>query len=107
MSRPLSENRQTSAVAMPLPGRCRSTGFPVSEHELFVVEKFPSAARFKSTSLPGTDTPAVVGSTTTMSFAIAEGTLPVSRMLSSELFGGATTSETAFDLALFGFRTCT
>src|SRR5216683_905446 len=53
-----------------LAGRSNVTGFPASEHELFVVENAPSAATFKSRSLPGTETPAVVGSTTTMSFAV-------------------------------------
>ena len=96
-----------SAVAPPLAGRCSCTGFPVSEQELFVVEKLPSAARFRSTSFPGTETPAVVGSTTTMSFAVAAGAAFVRAITSSDTFGGATTSETLFDFVPFGLRTCT
>jgi hypothetical protein len=68
VSRPLCENRQTSVVDIPLSGRSSTRGFPASVQLLFTVEKIPTAAIFKSTSLPGTETPAVVGSTTTYFF---------------------------------------
>jgi hypothetical protein len=79
VSRPLSEKRQMSGVAVLLDGRYSFTGFPPNVHELFATEKIPRAATFKSTSFPGTDTPAVVGSTTTMSLPVAVGATFVKR----------------------------
>src|SRR5712664_19758 len=107
VSRPPAENRQTSVAAVPLAGRCNSTGFPASEQELLVTENAPSAATFRSTSAPGTDTPAVVGSTTTMSFPATSGAPLVSEITSSEGFGGTTISETLLEVLLSGLRTCT
>ena len=69
--------------------------------------KCPSAATSRSTSSPGTDTPAVVGSTTTMSLPIAVGSPAVNTIASSEIFGVATIIGTAFDLPLSGFCICT
>src|SRR5260370_38836870 len=82
-------------------------GFPASVHVLVAVAKFPSAASFKSGLAPGTETPAVVGSTTTMSFAVAALATLVSAIDSSEAFGGATTRLTALDFELSGFCICT
>src|SRR5258708_2363782 len=65
VANPAWEKRQMSTVAAPLAGRKTTIGFPSSEHVLVPVEKVPSAAIFKSRSSPGTDTPAVVGWTTT------------------------------------------
>jgi hypothetical protein len=78
VSRPLAEKRQISAAVRPEAGRCNETGFPASEQELVAVEKAPSAATLRSTSALGTETPAVVGSTTMMmSLAVAAGAVPV------------------------------
>src|ERR1700686_2855239 len=107
VSRPLAEKRQMSAAASPLAGRCSGTGFPASEQELVAVENTPRAATFKSTSALGTETPAVVGSTTIMSFAIAEGAAPVSEITSSEALGATTIRRTLFEVVLFGLRICT
>ena len=103
VSRPLSENMQMSAFAVPLDGRCSAIGLPPSVQELLTVENGPIAARFRSTSSSGSETPAVVGSTTTMSCAVAVGAPLVSEITSSETFGAATTSETPFELVPSGF----
>src|SRR5882762_134250 len=104
VSSPLAEKRQMSAAATPLEGRSNGTGFPASEQEFVIVEKGPRAATFKSTPALGNETPAVVGSTTMMSLALAEGAEFVSEMSSSETLGAATTRETLFDVVLSGFR---
>src|SRR2546423_6320827 len=107
VSRPPSEKRQTSAVEVPLSGRDKETGLPASVQELFSVENRPRAATFRSRSPPGTDTPAVVGSTTTMSFPVAAGAPAVNAITSSEEFGAMTTSATAFEVLASGLRICT
>src|SRR6266849_10418576 len=106
-SRPLAEKRQRSAAASPVAGRCKATGFPASEQELLAVEKTPSAATFRSTSALGREAPAVVGSTTTMSFVVAEGAALVSEMISSEALGAATIRGTLLEVELSGLRTWT
>src|SRR5256714_13228136 len=107
VSSPPGEKRQISAAEVPLSGRCNATGLPASTQELFNVENRPSAATVRSTSAPGTETPAVVGSTTTMSFPVASGAALVSEITSSETLGAATTSDNAFDVLASGFRICT
>src|SRR5271170_4691319 len=107
VSKPLSENRQMSAGEVPLAGRSSTTGLPVNAQELFAGEKVPSASTFRSTSLPGTDTPAVEGSTTTISSAVAAGAALVSEMISSEPLGAPTTSKTTLDSVPTGSCTCT
>src|SRR5260221_3974065 len=107
VSRPLAENKQMSAATTPVAGRCKGTGFPASEHELAVVEKTPRAATFRSTSAFGRETPAVVGSTTMMSLAVAEGAALVREMISSEAFGAATSRETLLEAVPSGLRTWT
>src|ERR1700747_2140660 len=72
-SSPLCEKTHTSAVPAPLDGRTNGTGLPASVQELLVVLNAPSAATFRSISDPVVETPAVVGSTTTMSFPVALG----------------------------------
>src|SRR5258706_15476559 len=104
---PACEKRQTSTVAAPLAGRKITIGFPSREQVLVAVEKLPSAAIFKSRLSPGTDTPAVVGWTTRMSWPAAAGDDVVSVKLSSETFGRTTTSETLFDREPPGFCSCT
>src|SRR5215467_6155416 len=96
VSNPLRENRQISAVAVPLVGRFSGIGFPPSAQELFAVENAPSAATFRSKSLAGEEMPAVVGSTTTMSLPAAAGDELVSKMISSDGFGAVTINETVF-----------
>src|SRR6266852_1403598 len=103
-SRPLAEKRHMSAAASPAAGRGRGTGFPASEQELVAVEKTPSAATFRSTSAVGRETPAVVGSTTTMSFVEAEGAALASEMTSSEALRAATIRETLLEVVLSGLR---
>src|ERR1700687_64700 len=107
VSRPLAEKRQMSAAASPVAGRGRGTGFPASEQELLAVEKTPRAATLRSTSALGRETPAVVGSTTTMSFVLAEGAAVVSEMTSSEVLGAATTRERLLEVVASGLRTWT
>src|ERR1700719_1426285 len=107
VSRPLAEKRQISAAANPVAGRCSGTGFPASEQELAAVENAPKAATFRSTSALGRETPAVVGSTTTMSLPVAADVAPVSGITSSEAFSATTTRETLLDVVLSGLRTCT
>src|SRR5260221_2133194 len=107
VANPACEKRQMSTVAAPLAGRNTTIGFPSSEHVLVPVEKFPSAAIFKSRLSPGTDTPAVVGWTTRMSWPAAAGDDVVSVKLSSETFGRTTTSETLFDREPSEFCSCT
>src|SRR4029077_7449268 len=106
VSRPLCEKRHTAVVEVPLAGRARTSGLPANAQLLFAVEKAPSAAIFNSPSSPGSETPSVVGSTTTISFPVAAGTELVSEITSSEVPGATTTRETAFDLELSGFRIC-
>src|SRR5216684_1618581 len=103
VSKPLCEKTQTSAVAVPLAGRCNGIALPPSVHVLLAVLNWPSAATFKFKSLPGAEIPAVVGSTATMSFPAAAGAVLESAITSSEKFGGATISDTAFDFVPFGF----
>src|SRR5437879_2169856 len=107
VSKPLCEKRQMSAVAVPLVGRCSGMGFPPNVQELFAVENTPSPATLKSRSRPAVETPAEVGSTTMMSFPVALGAEPLKAITSSEGFGGATTSDTAFDFVPSGFCICT
>src|SRR5260221_4550798 len=107
VSRPLAENKQMSAATTPVAGRCKGTGFPASEHELAVVQKTPRAATFRSTSAFGRETPAVVGSTTMMSLAVAEGATLVREMISSEALGAATSRETLLEVVPSGLRTWT
>src|SRR5712671_96616 len=102
VSSPLAEKRQMSAAAIPLGGRSNGTGFPASEHELVMVENAPSAATFKSTPAFGKGTPAVVGSTTMMSLAVAVGAALVSVMSSSNTLGAATIRETLLEVVLSG-----
>src|SRR5258706_16300533 len=104
VSRPLAEKRQMSAAASPVAGRCKGTGFPASEQELLAVEKAPRAATFRSTSAFGRETPAVVGSTTTMSLAVAIGAAGVSEIISSEAFGTMTAREALLGVELSGLR---
>src|SRR5882757_4041358 len=104
VSSPLAEKRQMSAAAIPLGGRSNGTGFPASEHELVMVENAPSAATFKSTPAFGKETPAVVGSTTMMSLAVAVGAALVSVMSSSNTLGAATIRETLLEVVLSGLR---
>src|SRR5258708_33715350 len=107
VANPACEERQMSTVAAALAGGKTTIGFPSSEHVLVPVEKFPSAAIFKSRLSPGTDTPAVVGWTTKMSWPAAEGDDVVSVKLSSKAFGWTTTRETLFDREPSGFCSCT
>src|SRR5215467_6773024 len=107
VSSPLCENRQISAVAVPVAGRGNGTGFPPSVQELFAVENSPSAATFKSKLLPGWEIPAVVGSTTTMSLPVAAGEELFRVITSSEGFGVATTRDTMFEAVPGGFWICT
>src|SRR5258707_7887618 len=107
VSRPLAENKQMSAATTPVAGRCKGTGFPASEHELAVVEKTPRAATFRSTSAFGRETPAVGGSTTMMSLAVAAGAALGREMISSEGFGAATRRETLLGVVPSGVRTWT
>src|SRR5438270_1794460 len=104
VSNPPAENKQMSATVIPLDGRSKRTGFPANEQEFVMVEKAPSAAAFKSTPAFGNETPAVVGSTTMMSFPTALGAPLVREMSSSETFGAATTRETLLDVVLSGLR---
>src|ERR1700719_2881811 len=105
VSRPLAENKQMSAATTPVAGRCKGTGFPASQQELVMVEKMPSAATFKSTSEFGRETTAVVGSTTTMALAVAEGAALVRGLVSSEVLGAITVRETLWEVVLAGLRT--
>src|SRR5260221_5169217 len=105
VSRPLAENKQMSAATTPVAGRCKGTGFPASEHELAVVEKTPRAATFRSTSAFGRETPAVVGSTTMMSWAVAEGAALVREKISSEVLGAITVRETLLEVVPLGLLT--
>src|SRR6267154_3371748 len=106
-SRPLCENTQISAVAAPFTGRTTVTGFPPRPHVLFAVLNNPSAAMSRSTSLAGCETPAVVGSTTTISTPVAAGELALNAMVEVPVPSGATINETLFDLCPFGFCSCT
>jgi hypothetical protein len=96
-----------SAAASPVAGRGSVTGFPASEQELLAVEKTPRAATLRSTSAFGRETPAVVESTTTMSFAEAEGAALVREMISSEALRAATMRETLLEVVLPGLRSWT
>src|SRR5579859_719534 len=107
VSNPLCENTQMSAVAVPLAGRVTVTGFPPRLQELLAVWKEPSAAIFKSTSLAGCETPAVVGSTTVMSIPVAAGDAVLSAIVATPVPGATTISETLFDFCPFGFCTWT
>src|ERR1700682_3800057 len=107
VSRPLAEKRQMSAAATPVGGRCKGTGFPASEQELVTVEKVPRAATLRSTSAFGRETPAVVGSTTMMSLAVAEGATLVREITSSEALRATTRRETLLEVEASGLRTCT
>src|SRR5260370_22099255 len=103
VSSPLCEKRQVSAVEVPLAGRVNGIALPPSVQELFAVLNVPSAATFKSRSLPGTETPALVGSTTPMPFPAAAGALLVSALTSPEILGPETIAPTAFHFWQFVF----
>src|SRR6202048_4669262 len=105
VSRLLAEKRQMSVAATPVAGRCKGTGFPASEQELVAVENGPRAATLRSTSAFGRGTPAVVGSTTMMSLAVAKGAVPVREMISSEALGAITMRGTLLEVVPFGLRT--
>src|SRR5258708_16462912 len=105
VSRPLAENKQMSAATTPVAGRCKGTGFPASEHELAVVEKTPRAATFRSTSAFGRETPAVVGATTMMSFAVAEGGALGRGRISAEVLGCGRECDTLVEGVQFGLST--
>src|SRR5260370_25026565 len=107
VSRPVAEKRQMSAAATPLAGRCNGTGFPASEQELVAVEKTPRAATLRSTSAFGRETPAVVGSTTMMSWAVAEGAPLVREMIASAVVGAITMKETLLEAVPSRFLTLT
>src|SRR5947208_10040952 len=107
VSRPDCEKRQTSKFAAADEGRVRTIGLPPREQVLVLAEKFPSAAMSSSTSAPGTETPAVVGSTTAMSLLVAAGAAPVRAMAASLVFGATTTMETVFEREPSGFWICT
>src|SRR5260370_4861159 len=83
VSSSLEEKRQMSVAATPEAGRCNGMGFPAREQELVAVEKTPRAATLRSTSAFGMETPAVVGATTTMAWAVAEGALLGREMIAS------------------------
>src|SRR5215475_13166030 len=106
VSNPACENKQMSTLDVPLDGRANRTGLPVSAHELFAVENKPIAATFRSSGFPADETPAVVGSTATMSFAVAPGVAALNEIASSPALGTGTIRETAFELEPSGFRTC-
>src|SRR5436305_2746510 len=106
-SSPLAEKRQMSAAVAPVGGRASGIGLPASEQELLATEKTPRAAMSRSTSLFGLETPAVVGSTTTMSWATADWEPLVSGMGVSEIFCATVMRETMFDVELSGLRTWT
>src|SRR5260370_41527418 len=105
VSRPLAEKRQMSAAATPVAGRCNGTGFPASEQELVAVEKTPRAATLRSTSAFGRETPAVVGSTTMMSWAVAEGAPLVREMIGSAGLGAIWQREKLVEGGPDGVRT--
>src|SRR5579864_7280302 len=107
VSRPPGEKAQMSVVATPLAGRCNTTGFPARKHELLATENAPSAPTLKSRSSPSTETPAVVGSTTTISFDAAIGAALVSEITSSTVFCAAMIRETLLDVVASGLRICT
>src|SRR5712691_1845755 len=104
-SSPLFENTQMSASAVPEAGRTSVTGAPPSAQELLTTENIPRAATFKSTLGPSAEVPAVLGSTATMSFPVAEGAALESAMASSPEVCGATTSAAGFDAVPSGFLT--
>src|SRR5260370_41381560 len=106
-SRPLAEERQMSGTATPVAGRCKAAGFRASEQEVLAVENAPRAATFRSTSALGRETPAVEGSTTTMSLDVAEGATLVREMISSDGLRAATMRETLLEVELSGLRTWT
>src|SRR6267378_2842812 len=102
VSSPLAEKRQMSAAATPLEGRSKGTGFPARLQELVMVENAPRAATFKSTPAFGKETPAVVGSTTIMSLAVAVGAAQVRVTSSSDTSGAATIRETLLEVEVSG-----
>src|SRR5260370_37737419 len=105
VSSPLAEKREMSVAATPEGGRCNGMGFQAREQELVAVEKTPRAATLRSTSAFGMETPAVVGSTTMMSWAVAEGALLVREMIASAVLGAITMRETLLEVVAFGLRT--
>src|SRR5260370_19479118 len=107
VSSSLEEKRQMSVAATPEAGRCNGMGFPAREQELVAVEKTPRAATLRSTSAFGMETPAVVGSTTMMSWAVAEGALLVREMIASAVLGAITMRETLLEAVPSRFLTLT
>src|SRR3989442_5197994 len=104
-SSPLFENTQMSASAVPEAGRTSVTGAPPSAQELLLTENIPSAATFKSTFGPSAEVPAVLGSTATMSFPVAEGAAVESAIASSPEVCGSTTNAAGFDAGPSAFLT--
>src|SRR5438045_4506651 len=88
---------QKSLVTAPLAGLIKTIGFPASVQVLLATEKIPRAAMSRSTLLPGTERPAVVGSTTIMSSPVAAGAASVRVITASPIFGASTASDTMFD----------
>src|SRR5947209_8739131 len=107
VSKLLCENTQMSAEAIPLTGRCSETGLPPSVQLFVAVTNVPSAATLISRLNPGSSSPAVVGSTTTMSFSVALGTALVKEIWSVPFPGAATTKATALETLPSALCICT
>src|SRR5690242_9878939 len=106
VSNPLWENTQISAAMEPLAGRTTGIGFPARLQLLVAVEKTPNAPTFRSTEEPGASTPAVVGSTTTMSLPSDSGAAALRLIERSDVFGGAITKAMLLEVAPSGLRIC-
>ncbi len=106
-SSPLTENTQMSTTAVPDAGRGSTTGAPPSVQELLVTEKTPMAAIVSTTSACGTGEPAAEGSTTIMSFPLADGAASVKAITSGAGKSCATTKLTMFENVASGFCICT
>src|ERR1051326_1295328 len=106
-SSPLAENKQISTAAVPVAGRSSGTRLPAREQELFATENSPRAATSRSTSLDDVETPAVAGSTTTMSWATAEADALVREMEASTMFCAMVIWGTVLEVELSGLRTWT
>src|SRR5277367_6345201 len=102
-SKPDCEKRQMSAAEIPFAGRKMGIALPARLQVFVAVTYNPRAATSRSRLLREVSTPALVGSTTTMSLPPFEGTLLESGILACVVEGATTTRETALEFVPSAF----
>lgn len=102
-SRPLTENRQISAVPVPEAGRTIGTLLAPSVQDDVATVYAPIAAMSKLTFPDAPDPPLVLRSTTTMSLPNEDGALGVKGIVAASTPGASTTKVEIFEIVPSGF----